>query len=134
MTSNDRGRALLLHVLGELREVMPLPTWENLRCGCHTIPYYAVTILRCCREQLREYGALDLIEAYDRDSNASPWGSDFGPRPLKHEGEGEEGQYEAIVDGNNVSNEAYSLREVKEVVEGRGSDTAGGVQASKDGD
>ena len=82
---------------------------------------------------MREYGALDLIEADDRDSNASPWGSDFGPLPLKHEGEGEEEQYEAIVDGNNVSNEAYSLREVKEVVEGRGSDTAGGVQASKDG-
>ena len=82
---------------------------------------------------MREYGALDLIEADDRDSNASPWGSDFGPRPLKHEGEGEEGQYEAI-DGNNVSNEVYSLSELKEVVEGRGSDTAGGVQASKDGD
>lgn len=133
MTSNDRGRALLLHVLGELREVMPLPTWENLRCSCHTIPCYAVTILRCCREQLREYGALDLIEAYDRDSNASPWGSEFEPRPLEHEGEGEEGQYEAI-DGNNVSNEVYSLSELKEVAEGRGSDTAGDVEASKDGD
>ena len=132
MTSNDRGRALLLHVLGELREIMPLHTWENLRCGCHTIPYYAVTILCCCREQLREYGALDLIEADDRDSNVS-WGSEFAPLPEKREGEGEEEQYEEIVEGNNVSNEAYSMREVKEVVEGRGSDTAGGVQASKDG-
>ena len=82
---------------------------------------------------MREYGALDLIEADDRDSNASPWGSEFEPRPLEHEGEGEEGQYEAI-DGNNVSNEVYSLSELKEVAEGRGSDTAGDVEASKDGD
>ena len=81
---------------------------------------------------MREYGALDLIEADDRDSNVS-WGSEFGPLPVKCEGEGEEEQYEEIVEGNNVSNEAYSMREVKEIVDGRGSDTAGGVQASKDG-
>ena len=35
---------------------------------------------------------------------------------------------------NNASNEAYSLSELKEVGEGRGSDTAGDVEASKDGD